>query len=80
MPNLFVRRQRALHQVTDRAVELALAPVFFCCIALDRVSRPTSLPCTSVFSTSIITFVLNVLTVATELRQKHLPIKTVVSE
>lgn len=76
MPDLFVHRHRALHKVTDRAMELALAPVFFCCIALDRMSRPTAIPTTSVFSASVITFVLKVLTIATELRQKHLPLKT----
>lgn len=80
MPSLFVRRYRALHKITDRAVELALAPVFFCCIALDRVSRPTAIPSTSVFSANVITFMLGVLTITTELRQKHFPLKTGSSE
>lgn len=80
MPDLFVGRHRALHKVTDRAVELALAPVFFFCIALDRLSRPTAISFTSVFSVSIISFVLKVFTITTELRQKHLSLKTGSSE
>lgn len=72
-PVLFVPRRHVLFKMSETAMEMALAPVFYCCIALDHVAqRPAALPTTSVFSTSVIPFVLKVFTAAHALRQKHL--------
>ncbi|KAE8971856.1 hypothetical protein PR003_g27767 [Phytophthora rubi] len=53
--------------LADKAVTWMLAPVFFCCVVADKVKSPQTWEATEVFSRVVVSFMLKLFELATDL-------------